>query len=766
MRIPLSFCVPPIVRICLFVLSLCAAECRSLEQQQQQQQQSQQYERAALDDSENNQGDDYVASDEAQDTTVLVTTLIIYGPALVILLILFSIVRTRYPTIYNVRSVVDRLYNPLAVANGGGAGGGKAGCFGWIWHVWHISDDSLLEHCSLDAVCVLRIVRFGRNLAMVSVFCSWFLIPVYTTSPTLESEEETPGTNITSSSSNSNGTVGWTKTTTTYLPPDSYRYTATVLAAYIVFGYFMVSLLKELKWFTEKHESYLAKQENPTAQSYTVYVSGIPPEYRSNTALAAFFCQILSRDSVHQASMVLNMPKLNAATVRQTNLKLQLERAQALAANDERKGGPEIVTATATTKTTGPSLSTDNTDSNNKKNDNKLLLLLAKPVDYCIEQLELETQNVAYWRSVVDAKLEDELVATPSKIQSDAATANNSSGRDSTNTNGSTASTFVTATQSVCAATIAVGSFKNTFTSQKNATSHGDHPTNKSSCADHRSSKSPAQIALNDTDEIVDLQPSSPSVFSIHEREIETTQQDILRSESIILSDTNNEVTQESIAQDFSAVIGQEIQQSCFANLPNVGLGDAASKVAKTVVGLIESDDEKNEGKPMDVGFVTFTKLSAVSVALQVVHSTVPYQMEVAQAPSPEELLWGNVGLSQQRIQSGKLLAIALTTALCIFWTVPVTLLISLTEVNALKKDSRFLQEWVDAAPWLENVLNQVAPLLISFLNQVLLPQILRCISRLEGALGASQLEAALFTKLSAFHVRIYPAFVLVAYQK
>ena len=155
----------------------------------------------------------------------------------------------------------------------------------------------------------------------------------------------------------------------------------------------------------------------------------------------------------------------------------------------------------------------------------------------------------------------------------------------------------------------------------------------------------------------------------------------------------------------------------------------------------------------LDAGFVTFRKLSAVAVALQTVQSTIPFQMDVFEAPSPDQILWKNVGLSNRMLQPRRLIAVSLTILLCLFWTVPVTLLVSLTEINVLKEKFPFLEEWLVAAPWLEALLNQISPLLLSFLNSVVVPVLLRLLSAVEGVIGLSQQEASLFLKLAAFQV-------------
>ena len=59
------------------------------------------------------------------------------------------------------------------------------------------------------------------------------------------------------------------------------------------------------------------------------------------------------------------------------------------------------------------------------------------------------------------------------------------------------------------------------------------------------------------------------------------------------------------------------------------------------------------EGAPLHAGFVSFTSLTDTNTAIQVVHSTTPYQMIVREAPNHQGILWNNVGLDHKSMQLG-----------------------------------------------------------------------------------------------------------------
>lgn len=174
-----------------------------------------------------------------------------------------------------------------------------------------------------------------------------------------------------------------------------------------------------------------------------------------------------------------------------------------------------------------------------------------------------------------------------------------------------------------------------------------------------------------------------------------------------------------------------------------------------------EKNFDNDESWLLGTAFVTFTKLSAVAIALQSVNSTMPFQMNVFEAPSPDQVLWNNVGIPNKVLQPRRLLTLIITALLCLFWTVPVSFLATLTEVEVLKEKLPFLEDWLEVAPWLEPFLSQISPLLLSFLNSVVVPIILRQLSTLEGVIGLSHQEASLYSKLATFYVCILRFIVL-----
>ena len=124
--------------------------------------------------------------------------------------------------------------------------------------------------------------------------------------------------------------------------------------------------------------------------------------------------------------------------------------------------------------------------------------------------------------------------------------------------------------------------------------------------------------------------------------------------------------------------------------------------------------------------------------------------MEVFPAPDPDEILWGNVGREHHDLQMGLLLSVFASTVLCLFWTIPVAFVSSLSNLDALRNELPSLDKLLEAAPFLTPLFELLAPQLLVLLNS-LLPFLLSFCSSLEGHVSKSVKESSTFVKLAWF---------------
>jgi hypothetical protein len=83
----------------------------------------------------------------------------------------------------------------------------------------------------------------------------------------------------------------------------------------------------------------------------------------------------------------------------------------------------------------------------------------------------------------------------------------------------------------------------------------------------------------------------------------------------------------------------------------------------------------------------------------------------------------------------------------------------SLTEVHSLKEKLPALGDLIVGNPWLETFFALIAPLLVLFLNETVLPTILKWFTTWEGHIASPALDASVFGKLSAFTVSVFRRF-------
>jgi hypothetical protein len=126
--------------------------------------------------------------------------------------------------------------------------------------------------------------------------------------------------------------------------------------------------------------------------------------------------------------------------------------------------------------------------------------------------------------------------------------------------------------------------------------------------------------------------------------------------------------------------------------------------------------------------------------------------MEVLEAPGFDDIFWNNVGKTHKELQMGLLLSFVLTVNLCLFWTLVMAAIATLSSVQGLVIVVPVIGEWMEAAPWLETLLAQISPLMIIAADEFL-KIILEILSGLEGPVSGMVVQASLFTKISSFKI-------------
>ena len=177
-------------------------------------------------------------------------------------------------------------------------------------------------------------------------------------------------------------------------------------------------------------------------------------------------------------------------------------------------------------------------------------------------------------------------------------------------------------------------------------------------------------------------------------------------------------------------------------------ISDASKKLSSKVSSILQGDDD---GKARTAAFVTFKDLASTNLARQAVHSSEPWEFVPAEPPNPQFVNWKNVGKGNRKRKMGQLISLFLTVLLCVFWTIPVSFVASLSNVEALTEIFPFLLDPVMKYPWFANLLAQLAPLILTVFIS-LLPHILLAFVKLECLVEIESMQhPSLFSKLAFF---------------
>lgn len=737
------------------------------------------------------------------DAQVIQDTFRVYGSAFGLMLFAFCVVRKLKPRLFNVRRWAPKIQCELAQHN--------YGFLSWIWRVYGPTDEEILNQCGMDAVCFLRVIRFGLKVSCVGIVNSFWLLPMYATAA------------LSNETANVQDPVE--EMTTSHLPSMSPRFVGTVVAAYIVFLYTMNLLLQEFAWYTKHRHAFLSKR---TPRNYTIYVTGIPREYRSSELLLEYFRSCFPPRSVLEAHVAIDLPNLSKLISNREAVIANLEHA--LAVKQIHGYSPthltlqgkvgSISTYRKELRLLNASISSAIRRIQEKAEERHRQLQLGQEAcisrleGYTVESLESEEMDLlsqrphpqsvdgdsTQFRPVNDVSPNDmpenlifdpyatlrtkkrnfrdrlSIFAMPEDL------ANRESDPYSDEEMGaeeqfpSMTPTSIQINQEVHTDSQIETSVDDDQSIHRPElfSSHFDNETSPQ--GEERNSPTDGKFAIetyNQTPSIShsELQDSLDAALSCRsERYIQFLGSSGKIVKVLVSSGKIVKVLTGSSTDTIAREVGNAIKEVNVDNLKSVtdkgmrtlkksgvkgikrvtSVGTVAlSEVVHTAKDLIIGNED---GNPRDAGFVVFTKLSTTHAALQMIHHSKPYTMNVKEAPEPHDIFWDNVGKSEKSRQVGQLISFALSAILCFFWTIPVSVISGFSEIDSLKASVPFLATLVEMYPWVANALSQIAPLLLIGLNS-LLPSILREFAKAEGHIASSAVEASVFIKLSVFMI-------------
>ncbi|KAL7267357.1 phosphate metabolism protein 7 [Rhizina undulata] len=166
-------------------------------------------------------------------------------------------------------------------------------------------------------------------------------------------------------------------------------------------------------------------------------------------------------------------------------------------------------------------------------------------------------------------------------------------------------------------------------------------------------------------------------------------------------------------------------------------LGELNSKIAE-----LQAAQRNGEAEKLNSAFIEFTSQSAAQVGLQILAHNQPLHM----APryigiTPADIVWSNMKLLWWERLVKFAGTTAFVTALVIFWSIPVAVVGTISQITYLTQKVPFLKFINDIPSSVLGVITGLLPSVMLAVLMALLPIILRLMSKISGLPSFSQIE-------------------------
>ena len=653
------------------------------------------------------------------DGIFLKQSLTLYGTLFLLALILFCLVRNKYPRAYNIRhnntnnnndgmisSSEQQLETTTAARDSVDTATATAattatantntntnnqenintnnnntdtniGRINWLWKVYCITDIDIFHDCGMDALCLLRVIRWGLHLFGVgSIIGCVLLMPLYATANPLNTTN--PGIERINTSNIPEGSDGHG------------RLIATVIAAYMIFGYTMYTYLLEFDWFLMYRYKFLAQ---PLPRNYSIYVRNLPSSSSSSNDDEQQYYR-----TKHQLQQYFR--NFESTKNRQNN-------------DTETQ---ELVSHSSFTSSNTTTISTKAWISLKIPNLSKLVSQRVKVVSKLehainveevlgvvqqqqqpatIDVLFQELQNlnqqitVSIERINRRSNLDNPYDYDPRDYQNPISVGMDGGGDDCGHDGWccSSSSEYIIGAgeedRGVGSTTSIAETFFDSISVDSRTITMVDQNTSKKKKRRTRNKKVgvAAVEATNQQHQKSLMSVAAASAGFIH---VPETIGEVEEEETTTTATTTTDITMinlPNVEEKTNNNNGDTNHTDDRGRLLSFGqtsvnvVGDLAGTVGhrvENVVTHIVAGETIPDGEPMTAGFVTFCSLQACQAAKQMIHNTNEsvFGMEVFEAPDVNDIFWNNVGKSHYELQLGLLISVVLTTLLCLFWTV------------------------------------------------------------------------------------------------
>ncbi|KAF9925011.1 hypothetical protein FBU30_005145 [Linnemannia zychae] len=168
----------------------------------------------------------------------------------------------------------------------------------------------------------------------------------------------------------------------------------------------------------------------------------------------------------------------------------------------------------------------------------------------------------------------------------------------------------------------------------------------------------------------------------------------------------------------------------------------------------IETAQQTGSLKSLNSAFIQFNSQFGAQSAVQTVVHPRPFQMAPMYSEiSPLDVVWDNMNLSTIVTKGRRLIILAVSTAMIIFWTIPTLVISSIASLSDIVKTFQFLAFLQQLPPTIIGIVEGILPPLLLAGLMALLPVILTTMSTYEGHVRHSDITHSLMSKYFLFLV-------------
>mmetsp|Transcript_32640 Transcript_32640/g.64700 ORF Transcript_32640/g.64700 Transcript_32640/m.64700 type:complete len:996 (+) Transcript_32640:254-3241(+) len=651
------------------------------------------------------------------------TTLKIYLPVFVVTVFIFCCVRDRFPITFFPRVNIKRFSTDYVKEKKAEFNRfnwlWKIMPFGWLWKFMHFGfdkagkydddDADIYEICDFagyDAAIYAWAVRYMAKVAFVGVLNSIYLLPLYYYA-SQESEVEKVDTLY-------KFTMGNIQIN------DGPRYKnvpvfASVFASYVLFGFAMKELAKGFKWYIKLRHRFLTSR---VPQNYTVFIRNFPDDLETDGCLLNYFQLLFSEEDVFDATVVRNIPKLEASVSKQKKIVRELEHQIAL--KTLKKSGVPF--------------------------RDRLFGDASYSIDQNLIRLSETNENVRVAINEIEMMKKETM-----KKQDGSAMVMSQSFRSCNNFNNSLSDLLSCDFSADSSDSADTGNYEmNTF--------HRIEKSQGSTC-DGRT-----QSPLSNGTSIEEAVPSAAgmdgSALVMCQSYRSCSEVDADNFLSGDEADLNSSADTDKGNTKPTTFCPMEISQGETRDQP-LSSGTNIEEAIPTAADIVSpvagsSAPPGREGSIRNAAFVSFSNLQTTMTVLQCIHDRSPTGMDGSRAPHPDDILWPNIGISDKSKFVGWVASQILTAFLFLLWTFPTaaiqTLNKSETIINFLKGDSQRRDDLLAPDSFIYTIVEQIAPCVLIFML-VILRVLIALIVKLEGHTTLTSNRVSTFTKLTFFTI-------------